>query len=76
MTGSKIEWRPIATAPRDLTIVRLRLENGVGPNREPIETTGQHIGGGAWAESPNRGLLSPTHWAPLEDAHDGHNTPS
>lgn len=38
MAGSKIEWRPISTAPRDLTIVRLRLENGVGNNREPGAT--------------------------------------
>ena len=67
MTSPNIKWRPIDTAPRDLTIVRLRLENGVGTNREPIETTGHHIGGGAWVESPNRGLMHPTHWAPLED---------
>lgn len=65
MTGSNIKWRPIATAPRDLTVVRLRIENGVGNNREPIETTGYHIGGGAWVESPNRGTMLPTHWAPL-----------
>ncbi|WP_157095067.1 hypothetical protein [Bradyrhizobium sp. AT1] len=64
MTGLKIEWQPIATAPRDLTMVRLRLEKGVGNNREPIETTGQHVSG-AWAEVPNRGLMHPTHWAPL-----------
>lgn len=66
MTSPKIEWRPIATAPRDMTIVCLRLENGVGANREPIETTGYHIGGGAWVEAPNRGLMQPTHWAPLD----------
>lgn len=74
MTDSNIEWRPIATAPRDLRLVRLRLENGVGANRGPIETIGQHVGG-AWAEVPNRGLMLPTHWAPLEDAHNG-GTPS
>jgi hypothetical protein len=67
MTGPKIEWRPIATAPRDLTTVRLRLENGVGPHTEPSETTGQHVGGGAWAELASRSLMHPTHWAPLED---------
>jgi hypothetical protein len=68
MTDAKVDWRPIDTAPRDhLTIVRLRLENDVGANRESIETTGYHIGGGAWVESPNRGLMHPAHWAPLED---------
>jgi hypothetical protein len=67
MADPKIEWRPINTAPRDLKIVRLRLENGVGVNREPIETTGHHIDGGAWVETPNRGLMHPTHWAPFED---------
>jgi hypothetical protein len=72
MTGTKIDWRPIATAPRDLTIVRLRAENGVGPNREPIEMIGHHVGGGAWVQSPNGGTMLPTHWAPLEDGHDGH----
>lgn len=60
-----IEWQPIAT--RNTTVVRLRVENGVGPNRDLIETVGYHIGGGAWVESPNRGLMHPTHWAPLED---------
>jgi hypothetical protein len=74
MTDSNIEWRPIATAPRDLRMVRLRLENGVSANRAPIETIGQHVSG-AWAEVPNRGLMHPTHWAPLEDAHNG-DTPS
>ncbi len=75
MDDSKVKWRPIATAPRDLAVVRLRLENGVGPNREPIETIGYHVGGGAWVQSPNGGTMLPTHWAPLEDASDS-ETPS
>jgi hypothetical protein len=62
------DWRPIATAPRDLTVVKLWSE-GVGPSPKPFETIGHYLDVGAWVEFPkNRGLLvNVTHWKPLED---------
>jgi hypothetical protein len=60
------DWQPMATAPKDSTVVILRSA-GVGPSPEPFETVGR-FGDGTWFEYPKNGLLvNLTHWKPLED---------
>jgi len=60
------DWRPIDTAPRDGTVVRLLCS--VGDDRPKFEAVGRYRDLGAWTEvGKNGGLLVPTHWAPIPD---------
>ena len=62
------DWKPIKTAPRDGTIVRLLCSTG-GANPKRFEKIGRYLGLGAWCEagSENTGLLMPTHSAPYAE---------
>jgi hypothetical protein len=61
------DWQPIATAPKDGTVVRLLCSTG-GANSKPFERIGQYLDLGAWREvGKNNGLLMPTHWAPYPE---------
>lgn len=57
------DWHPIATAPKDGTVVRLRCS----VNGKAFEKVGQYVGLGAWREAgSNGGILMPTHLAPVD----------
>jgi hypothetical protein len=61
------DWRPIETAPRDGTVVRLFCP-APSLNSEPFQTIGRYFDVGAWVGHPeNHGLMFPSHWMPLMD---------
>jgi hypothetical protein len=65
------DWQPIATAPKDGTVVRVLCNTG----GKLFEATGQYLDLGAWREvGKNTGVLMPTHCKPLADETSAHGT--
>ena len=58
------DWRPMQTAPKDRTAVRLFCDTGDGSKL--FEAIGNYVDLGAWADKSGR-LLSPKKWKPLEE---------
>jgi hypothetical protein len=64
------DWRPIETAPKDGTVVRLFCP-APSLNSKPFEAIGRYLDAGAWVGHPeNHGLMSPSHWMPLANEGD------
>jgi len=58
------DWQPIATAPKDGTVVRLWCPD-VGPNRQGLEAVGRYVDFGARADPESGRTMLPSHWKSL-----------
>jgi hypothetical protein len=61
-------WQPIATAPKDGTMVMIYDQGDPTPIAVAYWTTSVWVDGGAWVQEEHRSdtyTFNPTHWMPL-----------